>query len=183
MPGVRMPNRVRPSGMQIRSRALISPAAIVGTSSAAAFGATYRMERACAMQLAFQQSGAESTPIDDGVVSAAYNNARLRVPGGGRNDPAKFEWSALLRKLDRIDPSYKRIEFRMMTFRSRRSSRRGNSDWKQEQAPGDQQHTEQRRCEAETMAWTARRAIVTVIPSATSLRLSAVANERATDWR
>jgi uncharacterized protein (DUF1330 family) len=26
---------------------------------------------------------------------------------GGRNDPAKFEWPALLRKLDRIDPSYK----------------------------------------------------------------------------
>src|SRR5216684_305604 len=31
---------------------------IVGTSIAAAFVATYRMERACAMQLAFQQSGA-----------------------------------------------------------------------------------------------------------------------------
>jgi ribulose-5-phosphate 4-epimerase/fuculose-1-phosphate aldolase len=29
---------------------------IVGTSIAAAFVATYRMERACAMQLAFQQS-------------------------------------------------------------------------------------------------------------------------------
>ena len=28
-------------------------------------------------------------------------------PTGGRNEPAKFEWPALLRKLDRIDPSYK----------------------------------------------------------------------------
>jgi hypothetical protein len=27
--------------------------------------------------------------------------------GGGRNDPATFEWPALLRKLDRIDASYK----------------------------------------------------------------------------
>jgi ribulose-5-phosphate 4-epimerase/fuculose-1-phosphate aldolase len=75
---------------------------IVGTSIAAAFVATYRMERACAMQLAFQQSGAAFHPITDEVVSAAYNR-----PTGGRNEPAKFEWPALLRKLDRIDPSYK----------------------------------------------------------------------------
>jgi ribulose-5-phosphate 4-epimerase/fuculose-1-phosphate aldolase len=80
---------------------------VVGTSIAAAFVATYRMERACAMQLAFQQSGAVFNPIDDGVVSAAYDNARLRLNGGIRNDPANFEWPALLRKLDRIDPSYK----------------------------------------------------------------------------
>ena len=79
---------------------------IVGTSIAAAFLATYRMERACAMQLAFQQSGAEVQPITAEVVSAAYDNARIRL-AGGRNDPAKFEWPALLRKLDRIDPSYK----------------------------------------------------------------------------
>ena len=63
---------------------------------------TYRMERACAMQLAFQQSGAAFHPITDEVVSAAHNR-----PTGGRNEPAKYEWPALLRKLDRIDPSYK----------------------------------------------------------------------------
>jgi hypothetical protein len=60
------------------------------------------MERACAMQLAFQQSGAEFYPIGDQVVSAAHNR-----PTSGRNEPAKFEWPALLRKLDRIDSSYK----------------------------------------------------------------------------
>ena len=75
---------------------------IVGTSIAAAFVATYRMERACAMQLAFQQSGAELHPITDDVVTAAYSR-----PTGGGNEPAKFEWPALLRKLDRIDSSYK----------------------------------------------------------------------------
>ena len=75
---------------------------IVATSIAAAFIATYRMERACAMQLAFQQSGAAVHPITDEVVSAAYNR-----PASGRNEPAKFEWPALLRKLDRLDPSYK----------------------------------------------------------------------------
>ena len=40
--------------------------------------------------------------ITDEGVSAAYSR-----PTGGRNEPAKFEWPALLRKLDRIDPSYK----------------------------------------------------------------------------
>jgi ribulose-5-phosphate 4-epimerase/fuculose-1-phosphate aldolase len=75
---------------------------IVGTSIAAAFVATYRMERACAMQLAFQQSGAVFHSLSDEVIRAAYNR-----PTGGRNEPAKPEWPALLRKLDRIDPSYK----------------------------------------------------------------------------
>jgi ribulose-5-phosphate 4-epimerase/fuculose-1-phosphate aldolase len=87
--------------MVLRNHGLL----VVGTSIAAAFVATYRMERACAMQLAFQQSGAEFHPVGDAVVSAAY--ARIRLAAGARNDPAKFEWPALLRKLDRIDPSYK----------------------------------------------------------------------------
>ena len=88
--------------MVLRNHGLL----VVGTSIAAAFLATYRMERACAMQLAFQQSGAAFNPIDGAVVSAAYDKARLGL-SAGRNDPAKFEWPALLRKLDRIDPSYK----------------------------------------------------------------------------
>jgi ribulose-5-phosphate 4-epimerase/fuculose-1-phosphate aldolase len=85
--------------MVLRNHGLL----IVGESIAAAFVATYRMERACAMQLAFQQSGAEFHPIAEKVVGPAYG----RAAAGGRNDPAKFQWPALLRKLDRIDPSYK----------------------------------------------------------------------------
>src|SRR5260370_14022159 len=52
--------------MVLRNHGLL----IVGTSIAAIFVATYRMERAWAMQLAFQQSGAEFYPISDEVVSA-----------------------------------------------------------------------------------------------------------------
>jgi ribulose-5-phosphate 4-epimerase/fuculose-1-phosphate aldolase len=83
--------------MVLRNHGLL----VVGSSIAEAFVTTYRMERACAMQLAFQQSGAAFHPIDDAVVRTAYENTR-----GGRNDPARYEWPALLRKLDRIDPSY-----------------------------------------------------------------------------
>jgi ribulose-5-phosphate 4-epimerase/fuculose-1-phosphate aldolase len=89
--------------MVLRNHGLL----IVGTSIAETFVTTYRMERACAMQLAFQQSGTAFNPIDDKVVRAAYDRSRARSAGGGGNDRARFEWLALLRKLDRIDPSYK----------------------------------------------------------------------------
>src|SRR6201987_2703791 len=60
--------------MVLRNNGLL----IVGLRIAAAFVATYRMERACAMQLAFQQSGADFHPIGDVGVNAAYHNARIR---------------------------------------------------------------------------------------------------------
>lgn len=82
--------------MVLRNHGLL----VVGTTIAEAFVAT-RMERACAMQLAFQQSGAEFNPIRDEVVSAAFDNARHRRSGD------RIEWLALLRKLDRVDPTYK----------------------------------------------------------------------------
>ena len=83
--------------MVLRNHGLL----IVGASIAEAFVATYRMERACAMQLAFQQSGAALHPIDDAVVSAARGNRGVRRAG------AALEWQALLRRLERIDPSYR----------------------------------------------------------------------------
>jgi ribulose-5-phosphate 4-epimerase/fuculose-1-phosphate aldolase len=86
--------------MVLRNHGLI----VIGNTIAEAFIATYRMERACAMQLAFQQSGAELHPIDEGVVSRAIARGG---PVSDRADPARLEWAALLRKLDRIDPSYK----------------------------------------------------------------------------
>jgi ribulose-5-phosphate 4-epimerase/fuculose-1-phosphate aldolase len=85
--------------MVLRNHGLL----IVGASVGETFVTTYRMERACAMQLAFQQSGAVFNPIDDKVVTAAYDKSRMRNTGGARH-----EWAALLRKLDRLDPSYKR---------------------------------------------------------------------------
>jgi len=62
--------------MVLRNHGLL----IVGTSIAGTFVATYRMERACAMQLAFQQSGAEFNPIDDAVVRAASGRTKDQGP-------------------------------------------------------------------------------------------------------
>ena len=78
---------------------------IIGRTIAEAFIATYRMERACAMQLAFQQSGAPFYQPTQAVVGAGY--ARSNAGAARGHDPNKFDWPALLRKLDRIDPSYK----------------------------------------------------------------------------
>ena len=78
---------------------------IIGRTIAETFIATYRMERACAMQLAFQQSGAPFYPLSEAVIGAGY--ARSNAGAARGHDPNKFDWPALLRKLDRIDPSYK----------------------------------------------------------------------------
>jgi ribulose-5-phosphate 4-epimerase/fuculose-1-phosphate aldolase len=78
---------------------------IIGRTIAEAFISTYRMERACAMQLAFQQSGNEFYPLSDAVVSAGY--ARSKAGAARGHDPNTLDWPALLRKLDRLDPSYK----------------------------------------------------------------------------
>src|SRR5579863_1488236 len=87
--------------MVLRNHGLI----IIGRTIAEAFIATYRMERACAMQLAFQQSGAEFNPLSDAVVSAGYEKSKNGAARG--HDPNTLDWPALLRKLDRIDSSYK----------------------------------------------------------------------------
>ncbi|HUB15319.1 MAG TPA: class II aldolase/adducin family protein [Acetobacteraceae bacterium] len=89
--------------MVLRNHGLL----IVAASVAETFVRTYRMERACAMQLAFQQSGAEFNPIDEAVVRAGYDRSRSRSAGMALNNRVQFEWQALLRKLDRVDPSYK----------------------------------------------------------------------------
>ena len=78
---------------------------VVGRTIAEAFIATYRVERACAMQLAFQQSGAELYPLSDEVVRAGYTKSNNGAARG--HDPNTLDWPALLRKLDRTDPSYK----------------------------------------------------------------------------
>jgi ribulose-5-phosphate 4-epimerase/fuculose-1-phosphate aldolase len=87
--------------MVLRNHGLI----IIGRTIAEAFTATYRMERACAMQLAFQQSGAEFYPLSDAVVRSGY--ARSSAGAARGHDPNTLDWPALLRKLDRLDPSYK----------------------------------------------------------------------------
>lgn len=79
----------------------------VGRTVAEAFVWMYRAERACRMQLAFQSSGAEAMEIPDQVQAVTIARNRLANSPEGHRPIGTLEWPALLRKLDRIDTSYK----------------------------------------------------------------------------
>ncbi len=75
----------------------------VGSSIADAFLLMYLFENACTIQLRAQAAGAELIPIDQKIIAGAQMMAKqvTRSAGGA------LAWPALLRKLDRIDRSYR----------------------------------------------------------------------------
>jgi ribulose-5-phosphate 4-epimerase/fuculose-1-phosphate aldolase len=79
----------------------------VGRTVAEAFVWMYRAERACRMQLAFQSSGAEATEIPAEVQATTIARNRLANSPQGHRPIGVLEWPALLRKLDRVDTSYR----------------------------------------------------------------------------
>jgi len=74
----------------------------VGKSVANAFLTMYFLERACAMQIATLAGGANIHHASESVRALV---ARQAAFGKGMVDD--LAWTALLRKIDRIDPSYK----------------------------------------------------------------------------
>ena len=79
----------------------------VGRTIGEAFVWMFRAERACRMQLAFQQTGAELYPISEEVQKISIERGRQFNSGNGHRPTGKLEWPAWLRKLDRIDASYR----------------------------------------------------------------------------
>ena len=79
----------------------------VGQTVGEAFMWLYRAERACRMQIAFQQAGTRPNEISAEVQEATYERNRFNYSEEGYRTIGKLEWPALLRKLDRLDPSYK----------------------------------------------------------------------------
>ena len=78
----------------------------VGRTVGEAFIWMYRAERACRMQLAFQQSGAELMPIPEEVQRVTIERNRFNNSDKGYRPIGKHEWPALLRRLDRESPGY-----------------------------------------------------------------------------
>jgi ribulose-5-phosphate 4-epimerase/fuculose-1-phosphate aldolase len=77
----------------------------VGETVADAFVAMYFLESSCAIQVRAQSGGGELIPIGKEVLDAAYRQdpaSGMRPRGRGQRI-----WPGLLRRLDRIDPSYK----------------------------------------------------------------------------
>jgi ribulose-5-phosphate 4-epimerase/fuculose-1-phosphate aldolase len=75
----------------------------IGVSCAAAWLAIYFLERACTMQIRAQSSGAKLVMPRQGVPEKVTEQSLSLFQGSA----GAFTWPAELRKLDRIDPSYR----------------------------------------------------------------------------
>jgi ribulose-5-phosphate 4-epimerase/fuculose-1-phosphate aldolase len=79
-------------------------AVTVGRTIGEAFNWMHRLELACRSQLAAQATGRALVAVPPAVLEATWNNYQR----GTRRPYGLMEWPALLRKLDRLDPGYRR---------------------------------------------------------------------------
>jgi ribulose-5-phosphate 4-epimerase/fuculose-1-phosphate aldolase len=86
-------------GMILRNHGLL----VVGRSIPEGFNNIFRLERACQVQVAALSCNVDLTMPSQEVIDASY---RLYLPTT-RRPFGVLEWPALLRKLDKIDPSYR----------------------------------------------------------------------------
>jgi len=75
----------------------------VGATVADAFLTMYTLQRACEIQIAAQSSGVKLFSVDPRIVAGVKKNMALVTKGLGGG----IAWPALLRKLDRLDRSYR----------------------------------------------------------------------------
>ena len=83
----------------LRNHGLLTCGRTVGE----AFNWMHRLELACRSQLAAMATGAKLMPVPQKVLDETYMNYQPQT----RRPYGLMEWPALLRKLDRLDPSYK----------------------------------------------------------------------------
>ena len=77
----------------------------VGETVEEAFVAMYYLEASCAIQVRAQSGGGELIPVSKDIVDAAYTQVQAASrPRGSRGG---LVWPGLLRRLDRIDSSYR----------------------------------------------------------------------------
>lgn len=78
-------------------------ALVVGRTVGEAFNWTHRLELSCRSQLAAMATGARLRDVPAAVLEETWNNYQP----GTRRPYGVMEWPALLRKLERLDPSYR----------------------------------------------------------------------------
>ena len=86
--------------LMLRNHGLLT----LGRSVADAFLAMYFFEAVCTIQVRAMAGGAELIPVDPRIISTAAEQARVATRGIGGGALA---WPGLLRRLDRIDPSFR----------------------------------------------------------------------------
>ena len=87
------------SFLMLRNHGLLT----VGATIADAFLLMYMFESACTIQLRAQSASPELIPIDPKIITGATMMAKQAT----RNAGGALAWPALLRKLDRVDPSFR----------------------------------------------------------------------------
>lgn len=85
--------------MILRNHGLLT----VGRTAAEAFLYMFLLERACEIQIRAQSGGGELAPIPREIIARVASQMSAVTMGQG----ATLTWPGLLRKLDRIDPSYR----------------------------------------------------------------------------
>jgi ribulose-5-phosphate 4-epimerase/fuculose-1-phosphate aldolase len=85
--------------LMLRNHGLLT----VGASPADAFLAMYIFEAACTIQVRAQAGGSELVPVNPQIVAGVQQAAAAVTRGLG----GQLAWPGLLRRLDRLDPSYK----------------------------------------------------------------------------
>ncbi len=88
------------SYLMLRNHGLLT----VGRNVAEAFQLMYTFEATCAIQVRAQAGGGELIPIQQGIIDTAMEQARVVSNNLG---PHMLVWPGLLRRLDRIDPSFR----------------------------------------------------------------------------
>ncbi len=78
---------------------------VVGRTIPATFNLLYRMERACEVQVMALSCNTKLVYPPQDVLEATFDKVKPRVGKANRN--GDLAWPALLRKLDRVDPSYR----------------------------------------------------------------------------
>jgi ribulose-5-phosphate 4-epimerase/fuculose-1-phosphate aldolase len=87
------------NALMLRNHGLLT----VGKSGADAFLMMYLLESACRVQILAQSGGGELVIVPTPILQGIKAQAAQAMRGGGGN----LAWPALIRKLDRIDQSYK----------------------------------------------------------------------------
>lgn len=77
----------------------------VGETVADAFVAMYYLEASCAIQVRAQAGGGELIPVPKEIIESAY--AQVMAAGRPRGSRGGLVWPGLLRRLDRVDSSYR----------------------------------------------------------------------------
>jgi ribulose-5-phosphate 4-epimerase/fuculose-1-phosphate aldolase len=76
----------------------------VGETVADAFVRMYYLESSCDIQIRAQAGGGELIHIGKEILETAYG--QMQAGGGAGSKASRLVWPGILRKLDRLDPSY-----------------------------------------------------------------------------